>query len=465
VKPARTIALPVEAPVHVRAASPSRVPPKTTIHIRFLTRPFTLVQLKDLLSKHGDLDDDPQKFWINKVKSHCFATFRDASSAESARKELHGSKWPSSNPKILVVDYADLSEIGKEEEREAAKLSGVPLDVQRRQAEKEARQKAQLAAEKAREEDHARKVAERKAARAEAREKSGIKRPEAPTREWDKHKIRQSASPPLAETEPRQRRVSEREGRAGPRSRSKERRKTTDSAPDIVEEKPVSLDDLFRKTKAEPPIYWLPLTDERIEKMKVTKEEERRVRREKIAAEHEAQKAKKAAEQAEKQARADARRKEIEERRKKETKERDRRRSRSRSPRRRSRSPVRRRRRSARSSSSSSSSSSRSRSPKARGSPSPKRPARGSPSPKRPARGSPSPKRPASGDAKAAEHKAKSKSKSRSKSKSGSPAAKKRAAKSSSGSPPRKKSRSRSGSQSSSSSKSGSGSGSGSDSN
>lgn len=81
-----------------------------------------------------------------------------------------------------MVDYADLSEIGKEEEREAAKLSGVPLDVQRRQAEKEARQKAQLAAEKAREEDHARKVAERKAARAEAREKSGIKRPEAPVR-------------------------------------------------------------------------------------------------------------------------------------------------------------------------------------------------------------------------------------------------------------------------------------------
>ena len=37
------------------------------------------------------------------------------------------------------------------------------------------------------------------------------------------------------------------------------------TAPDIVEEKPVvSLDDLFRKTVAEPHIYWLPLTDEKV---------------------------------------------------------------------------------------------------------------------------------------------------------------------------------------------------------
>ena len=35
-------------------------------------------------------------------------------------------------------------------------------------------------------------------------------------------------------------------------------------APDIVEEKPVSLDDLFRKTKTAPAIYWLPLTDEKV---------------------------------------------------------------------------------------------------------------------------------------------------------------------------------------------------------
>lgn len=74
VKPAATVVLPVEKPVHVRDMSPSRSPVKTTIHIRFLTRPFTIVQLRELLSKHGELSDDPDKFWINKVKSHCFAT-------------------------------------------------------------------------------------------------------------------------------------------------------------------------------------------------------------------------------------------------------------------------------------------------------------------------------------------------------------------------------------------------------
>ena len=40
-----------------------------------------------------------------------YLQFEDAASAESARKELHGSKWPPSNPKILVVDYADIKDV------------------------------------------------------------------------------------------------------------------------------------------------------------------------------------------------------------------------------------------------------------------------------------------------------------------------------------------------------------------
>lgn len=37
--------------------------------------------------------------------------FLEANAAESARKELHGTHWPSSNPKILQVEFASLDEV------------------------------------------------------------------------------------------------------------------------------------------------------------------------------------------------------------------------------------------------------------------------------------------------------------------------------------------------------------------
>lgn len=74
VKPAKIVSLPVEAPVHVRDVSPARNPVACTIHIQFLTRPFTIGQLKELLSKHGPLSDIEGGFWMDKVKSHCYAT-------------------------------------------------------------------------------------------------------------------------------------------------------------------------------------------------------------------------------------------------------------------------------------------------------------------------------------------------------------------------------------------------------
>lgn len=42
------------------------------IHVKNLTRPFTMPQLKELLNKYGRTLDD--KFWIDNVKSHCYVT-------------------------------------------------------------------------------------------------------------------------------------------------------------------------------------------------------------------------------------------------------------------------------------------------------------------------------------------------------------------------------------------------------
>lgn len=80
------------------------------LHIRYLTRPFTLSQLKELLSKYGPLLANPNSttsekhyFWINSVKSHCFVAFENEEGAKAARDALDNSTWPQSNPKQLKV--------------------------------------------------------------------------------------------------------------------------------------------------------------------------------------------------------------------------------------------------------------------------------------------------------------------------------------------------------------------------
>ncbi|KAF6036362.1 ACIN1 [Bugula neritina] len=309
VKPSQTISLPVAEPVHVRKVSPPRNPVNKTIHVQFLTRPFTIGQLKELLSKYGALCEAEGSFWINKIKSHCYATFEDASSAEAARKELHGSRWPPSNPKILHVEFSKgVEEIGAQQEREAS---------QQQDAAAKAKQVA-LEAAKAQQEEAARRLAEREKEREEARKRIEERRKERgqPQREWDKHKLRQSQSPVEERKEGetgrgRSRREGSRDRARKERSRSRhrdDRRGRRESAKEVTEEKApvVSLDDLFRKTTTEPAIYWLPLTDEKIEQKAKEREERSKAYRER-----------KEMEIKEKEAKAEERKKEIEERRRK----------------------------------------------------------------------------------------------------------------------------------------------------
>lgn len=55
-----------------RSPSPPRKPVSNIIHIRNLTRPFTLNQLKELLKRTGSLVEE--SFWIDNIKSHCIVS-------------------------------------------------------------------------------------------------------------------------------------------------------------------------------------------------------------------------------------------------------------------------------------------------------------------------------------------------------------------------------------------------------
>ena len=52
-----------------RTPSPARNPKTRILHVENLTRPFTKMQLIELLTEDGPIIEDA--YWTNKVKSHC----------------------------------------------------------------------------------------------------------------------------------------------------------------------------------------------------------------------------------------------------------------------------------------------------------------------------------------------------------------------------------------------------------
>ncbi|XP_059351795.1 apoptotic chromatin condensation inducer in the nucleus-like isoform X2 [Daphnia carinata] len=209
----------------LEATSPAQQPRSSVLNVSNLVRPFTINQLKELLARTGHLVEG--KFWIDRVKSSCLVQYATEDEAEETRAALHGIHWPTSNPKTLVVDYSTLEDLenrmsGKETTNPpVAKIEPImrtatatvhPLETKRDKAEK--------------------------------------------VREWDL-------------------------GKTGDQGYEKEQ--AIKGAHHIGEDEEVKpkdetpaklLDDLFRKTKATPFIYWLPLTASQI----AEKEEMRRQR-------------------------------------------------------------------------------------------------------------------------------------------------------------------------------------------
>jgi len=179
-----------------------------------LVRPFTINQLKDLLVRTGNLVEG--KFWIDKVKSSCLVQFETEEEAEETRAALHGIHWPTSNPKTLIVDYSTVEELEN-------RLSGKEL-----LAPQNSKTGASI----------------RTSGTVQSNE---MKRDKAErVREWDQGKV---GDAPIS-------------GRDSPKADPSQSEEKTKSAKDETPAK--LLDDLFRKTKTSPCIYWLPLTAQQI---------------------------------------------------------------------------------------------------------------------------------------------------------------------------------------------------------
>ncbi|KAK2860263.1 hypothetical protein Q7C36_004429 [Tachysurus vachellii] len=267
------VSITIDDPVRTgRQLSPPRGKTSNIIHVCNLVRPFTLGQLKELLNRTGTVVEDG--FWIDKIKSHCYVTYSSTEEAVATREALHGVKWPSSNPKVLRVDFCEQKELdfhkglltGEDPRATAASsrpTAPPPLVAPTREKERE------------RERDGtATNVRDQWAEREREMERRERTRSE---REWDRDKVRDFNRDEREVA--RRSRSRDRERRRKERGKSKEKKSEKKDKP---EEPPAKLlDDLFRKTKAAPCIYWLPLTEEQatqknLERAERMKEREKR---------------------------------------------------------------------------------------------------------------------------------------------------------------------------------------------
>lgn len=229
----KTNALMMDEPVRIKDATATLEPPSRIIYIRGLTRPFTLPLLKELLNRYGKLVDG--QFWLDKIKSQCFVTYNTVEEAQNAREGLDGCRWPSTNPKTLSVRFA------RQDEFEFSKTHDLPPDQMSMDTMDTADNR--LVQEKPIVANKISAPSRQSASPTDEIQTNKKVRPSGNTdvREWDLPKFQD-------ETE-----------------KLSEKQNITEESKEKTNEPPAKgLDDYFRKTKAKPAIYWLPLTEEQI---------------------------------------------------------------------------------------------------------------------------------------------------------------------------------------------------------
>lgn len=214
----------VEAKEAFEESVKQELEPTNSLLVENLVRPFTIMQLKEVLTKHGPMIED--KFWTDKVKSKCCVVYESMEVAKATKESLNGQQWPSSNPKTLKVTYIKEEAILKYQSSELTK----PSEVETNGGNISTKSITDRLGEKL--EDGA-----------------GI------SNDTIKKRLGERAG-----------------GDLGTKSSNINR--------DVDGDDPkLQLDDLFKRTKAVPNLFWLPLTDE-LADMRQKEREEREARNE-----------------------------------------------------------------------------------------------------------------------------------------------------------------------------------------
>lgn len=267
-----------------RPPSPAKHHSSNILYITNLVRPFTVLQLKSLLARTGKIVENG--FWIDKIKSKCFVKYETEDEAVETRHALHGVRWPASNPKCLHVDFGTESAMEKAiiSTLDDAGTTRITID-NAKDAKEFGWSRDSLKQE---EEVHVvRPVREWDLGKKDTFDREDRTRPDGDRSGRDRERERERDRDRDRERDrDRSGRVDEGRGDRGRRrsserefGRDRDRRRGSTSVSPARKfkkkenEPPIRLlDDLFRKTKTTPCIYWLPLTAEQI----TAKDEQRR---------------------------------------------------------------------------------------------------------------------------------------------------------------------------------------------
>ncbi|KAJ8530860.1 hypothetical protein K7X08_023741 [Anisodus acutangulus] len=196
-------------------APKERIVPKSSktatnsLKIENFLRPFTLKAVQELLGRTGEVCS----FWMDQIKTHCYVMYSSVEEAIETRNAVYNLQWPPNGGRLLVADFVDPQQVQtKVEGREPASppnntSPAVPPASSSFQAPPAQQQGRKQQAE-----------SEHPLARQPPPPPSA-----PPTKEMLPSPVADKNDPPI-----------------------------------------VTLDDLFRKTKVTPRIYYLPLTDEEV---------------------------------------------------------------------------------------------------------------------------------------------------------------------------------------------------------
>ncbi|PON65271.1 Nucleotide-binding alpha-beta plait domain containing protein [Parasponia andersonii] len=195
-----------------RAVPPSPKPPTTSLRIDRFLRPFTLKAVQELLGKTGNVTS----FWMDHIKTHCYVTYSSVEEAIETRNAVYNLQWPPNGGRLLVAEFVD------------------PREVKTRLETPQA------------------PVASANAAPIVSPTPS-VTQPQQPALQLRQQQL--VAPPPLPPPPPLTN---------PPQARERLPLPPPPPLPEKLDPPIVTLDDLFRKTKATPRIYYLPLSEEQV---------------------------------------------------------------------------------------------------------------------------------------------------------------------------------------------------------
>ncbi|XP_057807064.1 uncharacterized protein LOC131021788 [Salvia miltiorrhiza] len=216
----------VEAPKE-RVVPPSSRPPTTSLRIDRFLRPFTLKAVQELLGKTGTVTS----FWMDHIKTHCFVSYSSVEEALETRNAVYNLQWPTNGGRLLVAEFVDPEEVKSHVEAPLASPatpspSTTPTPTQPPSAAQPSPRQQLL------------------------KQQIPTPLPPPPLSNPPAH-VRERLHPPREQPVPARDRLNLPPPPPLPVP-----------LPEKVDPPIVTLDDLFRKTKATPRIYYLPLSDE-----------------------------------------------------------------------------------------------------------------------------------------------------------------------------------------------------------